>query len=296
MNAKYAFPVVIALALILSACNMPPVQVPPWVGDESSGGETPETAETPEEATAEEPESSGGADEPSPEEASPPKPEAEETPEGGQGEAPPDTPGGDQPPPAEAPDSPGAPTVTPSPTNTTAPPPPPPPATITPTYTPTPTNTTAPPPTATHTPTATCTIAPSGPDYTVYDDTAAMLARINAERTARGIPALSANSLLGSAALQHTIDMALNDFVSHTGSDGSQSWDRVSAQGYSWSYVAENVAAGSAGVDGAFNQWWNSSGHRDNMLSPDVTEMGLGHVYRSGTSYGHYWTLVLARP
>jgi uncharacterized protein YkwD len=123
-----------------------------------------------------------------------------------------------------------------------------------------------------------------------------MLTLINNARSAQGLAPLSANGQLDNAALQHTIDMVMNNFLSHTGSDGSQPWDRVSAQGYSWSYIAENIAAGSSEVDGAFNQWWNSSDHRANMLNPEATEMGLGHVSRPGTTYGHYWTLVLARP
>jgi uncharacterized protein YkwD len=284
MNAKRLILALGTVILLLSACNMPRVRLPPWVETEEPGDATREIAENPGEAEPGETEPSEAANEPPPEEAPPPNSGAGEPPESGQGEAPPDTAGGDQSPPADIPDSSEAPaapppptsTPTPSPTNTQPPPPP--------------------PPTATPTPTATNTPIPSGPDYTVYDDTAAMLARINAARTAQGLAPLSANGQLGNAALQHTIDMAVNNFMSHTGSNGSQPWDRVSAQGYSWSYVAENIAAGDSTVDGTFNQWWNSSGHRANMLSPDVTQMGLGHVSRPGTTYGHYWTLVLAHP
>lgn len=56
---------------------------------------------------------------------------------------------------------------------------------------------------------------------------------------------------------------------------------------------AENVAGGPTTANDAFSQWASSFGDQTNMLNPDIREIGLGHVYRDGSTFGHYWTLVL---
>lgn len=94
--------------------------------------------------------------------------------------------------------------------------------------------------------------------------------------------------------------MACNDYFSHTGSDGSSVADRVEAEGYSWSWVGENIFAtsvsSSAAAQQAFDAWMDSSGHRANILSDQFTEIGIGYVYSSESAYGSYFTAVFARP
>lgn len=80
----------------------------------------------------------------------------------------------------------------------------------------------------------------------------AMLAEINRRRASaqscgsRGsfpaAGALSWNDQLFAAAAGHAKDMVARSFFSHTGSSGSSVADRVSAAGYAWSTVAENIA------------------------------------------------------
>lgn len=124
----------------------------------------------------------------------------------------------------------------------------------------------------------------------------ALIGLINQERQNRGIASLNAQGQLTTAARNHSADMACNDFVSHTGSDGSLPWDRVAALGYAYAAIAENIYAGSSDPQAAFNGWMNSSGHRDNMLNPAYTEIGIGYMYWAGSSYGAYVTAVFARP
>ena len=42
------------------------------------------------------------------------------------------------------------------------------------------------------------------------------------------------------------------------------------------------------------NGWMNSAGHRANILSGNVTEIGVGLAYSAGGQ--PFWTMVLARP
>jgi uncharacterized protein YkwD len=116
-------------------------------------------------------------------------------------------------------------------------------------------------------------------------------------KTMPAVPALSWNSALANAAGRHSGDMALNNFFSHQGSDGSVPGVRISAAGYSFSYWAENIAAGSSSSAGAFGQWRDStSGHCEAMMSATATDVGASCMSRQGTMYTYYWTLNFGRP
>ncbi|RAW23469.1 hypothetical protein PC110_g20096 [Phytophthora cactorum] len=118
---------------------------------------------------------------------------------------------------------------------------------------------------------------------------ASMLASVNAQRAAQGLPALCMNAKLMAASMRHSTDMAVNNFMSHTGSDGSTMSMRVTAAGYKWTRVAENVAAGQSSVAAVMTSWMNSPGHRANILG-DYTMFGTAYAYNIGSTYKHYWT------
>lgn len=90
--------------------------------------------------------------------------------------------------------------------------------------------------------------------------------------------------------------MACNKYFSHTGLNGSSPGDRISAAGYSWSSYAENIAAGYGSPADVVAGWMDSPGHRANILSTNVTEIGIGYVYVASSPYGVYWTAVFASP
>lgn len=104
------------------------------------------------------------------------------------------------------------------------------------------------------------------------------------------------NYSLEAAAFRHATDMANGDFMSHSGSDGSQPTQRVEAQGYLWSTTAENVAAGQRSVDAVLKAWMSSEGHCKNIMSPGVTEMGVSFVEKASGKYGIFWAQVFASP
>jgi uncharacterized protein YkwD len=106
-------------------------------------------------------------------------------------------------------------------------------------------------------------------------------------------PAVAWNCLLENAAYGHSASMAKNNFFSHTGQDGSDPGDRISAAGYNWTTYGENIAAGSRDAESVMDQWLTSAGHCDNLMNPSVKDMGVGVANGSG-SYGSYWTQVFA--
>lgn len=128
----------------------------------------------------------------------------------------------------------------------------------------------------------------------------ALLGMINRARSDNGLEALSPSAPLYAAAAVHSADMACNNFINHIGSDGSSWYTRIAAQGYAYSVALENIVVGNPDFGGnaqyAFDWWMNSQVHRDNILNPKVTELGLGYVYNPASEYGGYFTLVLARP
>lgn len=72
---------------------------------------------------------------------------------------------------------------------------------------------------------------------------------------------------------------------------------RVAAAGYDWGAVAENLAAGYDTTDEAMAGWRASAGHRQNLLNPLVTEIGIAAVSTPpGSDHRNYWALILAMP
>lgn len=132
-----------------------------------------------------------------------------------------------------------------------------------------------------------------------------MLAAVNAARAqARdcggqmmpAVPALTWDYSLEQAAFVHSSNMANYNFFSHTGLNGDQPSDRVSDQGYSWSTVGENIAAGQRDLASVMDSWLKSPGHCKNIMSANYTQMGASSVTNSSAQYSIYWTQVFARP
>jgi uncharacterized protein YkwD len=127
---------------------------------------------------------------------------------------------------------------------------------------------------------------------------------INQHRIVAGCAPLNHSAALQQAAYGHSRDMALNNFFNHKGSNGSSVADRVTQQGYKWSRVGENIAAGQRTPEAVVQAWMNSEGHRKNILNCLYKDMGLGYYYDASDSklpsgggpYYHYWTQDFAAP
>lgn len=115
--------------------------------------------------------------------------------------------------------------------------------------------------------------------------------RVNAERALEGLPALVWDDDVAEVATQHSIDMDVRDYFSHTNPDGALPWDRLTAAGVPYSSAGENIywASWSATAAQAVEAWMNSPGHRDNILRTGWTHTGIGVHEGSG---GSWWTQV----
>jgi uncharacterized protein YkwD len=101
---------------------------------------------------------------------------------------------------------------------------------------------------------------------------------------------------LFSAAARHSIDMAQNDYFSHTSLDGRSMGERVSHEGYAWKAVGENIAAGQGSVSAVMATWLSSPGHCANIMRTSYAHVAVSCVRQTGSRYGRYWTMVLAKP
>lgn len=137
-------------------------------------------------------------------------------------------------------------------------------------------------------------------------DAASALEQLNAARAVArtcgttlmpAVPPLRWNAALEQAAVGHSEWMQANDTFSHAGADGSTVGTRVTAAGYAWKMVGENIAAGQPDVTSVIAAWLASEGHCRNIMHPDFVDVAL--AMKPGTSsntYRTWWTLDFGRP
>jgi serralysin len=97
---------------------------------------------------------------------------------------------------------------------------------------------------------------------------------------------------LQKVAQEHAAHMQKRDELTHLPDLG----ERIKKAGYKFTNCAENVAFDTkeGSVETTFKgQWMKSSGHKANILNPDVSEVGIGRVF--GPS-GEYHCVVFAKP
>ncbi len=151
------------------------------------------------------------------------------------------------------------------------------------------------------TPNAVSTATPSTGCTLVNDSNieARLLALINQERTKQGFSPVESQEQLKAAALEHTIEMACNAYFDHTGLTGDSPFDRIENQGYRYSVAGEDLYVGSGRYntpEQAVQSWLDSQGHREVLLYPDFTQVGISYRYNPNTDYGGYYTAVFAHP
>lgn len=102
-----------------------------------------------------------------------------------------------------------------------------------------------------------------------------ILALVNKERSAAGVSPLMLNMTMTAAAAKRAEE--ITEYFSHDRPDGSSCFTVFDEYGLSWSYVGENIAFGYNSSESVMDGWMNSEGHRNNILSPDFTELGVGY-------------------
>jgi uncharacterized protein YkwD len=152
--------------------------------------------------------------------------------------------------------------------------------------------------------TAASTRAPAGTASCSFDENAQFVTQledlINEERTSAGLPALTVDAQLTTAAKAHATDMLCNNYVSHLGLDGSTPEQRVEAAGFNASVVVENLYALHPAYGGnpqAAVDWWMSDPiSKADLLNEDTTVFGISYVSSEASLFGGYFVVVSASP
>ncbi len=107
----------------------------------------------------------------------------------------------------------------------------------------------------------------------------------NEVRRKKGLPVLTNEKLLTKVARKHSEDMLMRKYFSHVSPDGKSPQDRV-IKDYPYPLQAsgENIwgASGSEPLETELlariivDTWMSSPGHRENILRPEYTDLGVG--------------------
>lgn len=101
----------------------------------------------------------------------------------------------------------------------------------------------------------------------------------NEVRSAHGLQELNENRLLDSVAEERARDMLQKAYFGHVSPTGQRASDVALRTGYEYGIIAENIAQGLFPTNQRLiDRWMQSPGHRRNMLSPCIRDIGVAIV------------------
>lgn len=98
---------------------------------------------------------------------------------------------------------------------------------------------------------------------------------LNADRRNAGMELLQVNLKLSKLAADYAVDMNTRQFFAHIDPDGKDPFDRMAVIGIDFPNAGENIAL-SPDVETAHKMLMDSPLHRENILNPKFTEIGIG--------------------
>lgn len=113
----------------------------------------------------------------------------------------------------------------------------------------------------------------------------------NASRVENGQSALRLNASLTRSAQAKAQDMLRQGYFDHTSPDGKKFWQWIKEAGFSYSTAGENLAMDFTTAESAHRAFMASVSHRNNILKPGYTDIGLAVV--EGTMNGRSTTILV---
>lgn len=102
-----------------------------------------------------------------------------------------------------------------------------------------------------------------------------MINLVNKERQLISLNKLTENGLLNLSARNKACEMGNKNYFEHISPDGIEPWDFIKKVGYYYSFAGENISKNND-IEKAMIDFMNSQEHRDNILSPNYKEIGIG--------------------
>lgn len=118
-----------------------------------------------------------------------------------------------------------------------------------------------------------------------------MIAKHNATRSSMGLATLKSNSQLTVAAQRQAYYVSTIGRLVHVDASGTGIGERVSATGYDWRNVGENLAY-TSNPSHIYGVWLQSPGHYANIVNPAFNEVGVAKV---ASGRYEYWCVVFGR-
>ncbi len=125
-------------------------------------------------------------------------------------------------------------------------------------------------------------------------DAAAAASMISGYRDNNGLTPVSVDPQLMKLADAQARAMAGHDKLDHNVI--RDFGERLALAGYKSKAAAENIGAGYHTLAEAFSGWRDSPPHRQNMLLPGASRIGIAAAYAPKSKYRVYWALILADP
>ena len=113
-----------------------------------------------------------------------------------------------------------------------------------------------------------------------------ILELMNVKRTEAGLKPLTMDNTLLQIARYKSNNMIQNNYFDHTNPDGTKWTNWLQTIGYKYTTTGENIAYNTYDSVELFNQWWNSPGHRANMMNASYTKVGVGVIQGNGKYMG----------
>ncbi len=108
---------------------------------------------------------------------------------------------------------------------------------------------------------------------------AEVVALTNQNRIDDHLPALVTSPLLTQAAQLKAENMAANSYYAHISPDGKSPLYWLDIVGYHYLNAGENLVIDRTTSEDVVSAWMNSTDHRENILRPQFTEIGVGVAY-----------------
>lgn len=112
---------------------------------------------------------------------------------------------------------------------------------------------------------------------------------VNQERIKQGLSVFFCHTNLVSVARSWSQTQCNRGQIGHDGFV-----NRLQSSSLHYTAGGENVAAGQDSPESVLQAWMSSDGHRNNILNPVFTYMGVGY-FNCGQGYQHYWTQIFVR-
>lgn len=115
----------------------------------------------------------------------------------------------------------------------------------------------------------------------------------NQDREKAGLQPLKLNEKLSRVSEARCADMVKQNYYAHVNPQGLTPQNFITNGGLKWNMSGENLAAGSYTAETVNTGWLNSPEHKENIMYPQYTDMGIAVCHSSNSAIFGAGTIIL---